>query len=276
MKRIIILTAAVLLIFVGCTRQTPQPDTTSTAPTAEETAASQFVNETSETSIEEAEASQSIPAETAASSSSAVTSAVTDTTAATAAPTVPHTYEQTTSAATNVTTKTTVQKTTAAKTTNAPKTTAATNAAQSSHGLNVVTPTSAHSTVQTTTTADPVITVNVMCSCKNAVDYGIRETNGLIPENGIIFSTDVTVKEGSTALDAIKEACKQSSVSIDESRGYIRGICGLYEKDCGGASGWLYSVNGTFPNTSSNKYVLEPGDSIELHYTVKNGDVTRM
>ena len=77
-------------------------------------------------------------------------------------------------------------------------------------------------------------------------------------------------------MDAIKAACTQSSVEIKENRGYIRSIGSLAEKDCGGASGWLYSVNSAFPNTSSDKYVLTDGDSIELHYTVKNGDITRM
>lgn len=131
----------------------------------------------------------------------------------------------------------------------------------------------------TTPTTQPdtsAITVTVYCSCKNAVDYGIRDKkdySDLIPADGIMLSSSVTVKKGCTALDAIKEACLQSNTEIDEKRGYIRGIGGLYEKDCGGASGWMYSVNGTFPNMSSDKYTLESSDRIELHYTVKLGDV---
>ena len=128
----------------------------------------------------------------------------------------------------------------------------------------------------TTHTDDSLITVTVYCSCKNAVDYGIRDEkdySDTVPADGIMFNSTVTVKKGSTALDAIKEACLQSNTEIDEKRGYIRGIGGLYEKDCGGASGWMYSVNGTFPNMSSDKYTLESSDRIELHYTVKLGDV---
>lgn len=121
---------------------------------------------------------------------------------------------------------------------------------------------------------DSVITVSVYCSCKNAIDYGIRAKKSYLPESGIMLNTTVTVKKGSTALAAIKEACNKSGIKIDEKRGYIRGINDLYEKDCGGASGWMYSVNGSFPNVSSDKYTLSSGERIELHYTVKLGDVS--
>lgn len=139
------------------------------------------------------------------------------------------------------------------------------------------------SSVQTTTftssTAqdDSLITVSVFCSCKNAVNYGIRDKKDFsefIPEDGVIFSATVTVPKDSTAMDAIKTAALENNVEIKETRGYIRGIGGLFEKDCGGASGWMYSVNGTFPNMSSDKYKLINNDSIELHYTVKSGDIT--
>ncbi len=128
----------------------------------------------------------------------------------------------------------------------------------------------------TTKSDDSLITVTVYCSCKNAVDYGIRDKKDyshIIPANGIMLNSTVTVKKGSSALDAIKEACLISGTEISEKRGYIRGIGGLYEKNCGGASGWMYCVNGTFPNMSSDKYTLESGDRIELHYTVNLGDV---
>ena len=118
-----------------------------------------------------------------------------------------------------------------------------------------------------------VITISIYCSCKNAINSGIRAKKSHLPENGIIINTTVTVKKGSSALAAIKEACSKSGIKIDEKRGYIRGINDLYEKDCGGSSGWMYSVNGTFPNVSSDKYTLNSGDRIELHYTVNLGDV---
>lgn len=138
------------------------------------------------------------------------------------------------------------------------------------------------SSVQTTTVTpsttqdDSLITVSVFCSCKNAVNYGIRDKKDFsefIPEDGVIFSATVTVPKDSTAMDAIKTAALENNVELKETRGYIRGIGGLFEKDCGGASGWMYSVNGTLPNVSSDKYKLNNNDRIELHYTVNLGDV---
>lgn len=141
------------------------------------------------------------------------------------------------------------------------------------------------SSVQTTTFTssttqdDSLITVSVFCSCKNAVNYGIRDKKDFsefIPEDGVIFSATVTVPKDSTAMDAIKTAALENNVEIKETRGYIRGIGGLFEKDCGGASGWMYSVNGTLPNVSSDKYTLNSNDRIELHYTVNLGDVAQI
>lgn len=140
---------------------------------------------------------------------------------------------------------------------------------------------SVQTTAFTSSTAqdDSLITVSVFCSCKNAVNYGIRDKKDFsefIPEDGVIFSATVTVPKDSTAMDAIKTAALENNVEIKETRGYIRGIGGLFEKDCGGASGWMYSVNGTLPNVSSDKYKLNNNDRIELHYTVNLGDVAQI
>lgn len=140
--------------------------------------------------------------------------------------------------------------------------------ATSSAQTTAVTPSTTHN--------DSLITVSVFCSCKNAVNDGIRDKKDFaefIPEDGVIFSATVTVPKGSTAMEAIKTAALENNVEIKESRGYIRGIGGLFEKDCGGGSGWMYSVNGTLPNVSSDKYKLNNNDRIELHYTVNSGDV---
>lgn len=270
MKRIITLTAAVLIIFAGCTQSENAKESTSLSETTE-TVPSTAVTQSTEGSTEHTETNctkqTSLTAPTSLPASSTAESR-----------TEPKlTYSQTSA----VTTGTTTQVQTTLPTTTVPpaqKTTQAQMTTQtSSHALNAVTPPEAKPTE--TVTADKKITVTVFCSCKNAVDYGIRNKEAygsLIPEDGILIDTAVKVSPGSTAMDAIKAACRQSGIEINESRGYIKGIGGLYEKDCGGASGWLYSVNGSFPYTSSDKYVLEANDTIELHYTVKNGDVTRM
>jgi hypothetical protein len=52
---------------------------------------------------------------------------------------------------------------------------------------------------------------------------------------------------------------------------YIEGINNLYEFDAGELSGWMYKVNGWFPNYGSSRYVLKDGDVIEWVYTCDLG-----
>jgi len=48
---------------------------------------------------------------------------------------------------------------------------------------------------------------------------------------------------------------------------YIEGIGNLYEFDCGPESGWMYKVNGWFPNFGCSSYPLSDGDNIVWCYT---------
>ena len=271
MKRIIILTAVILLVFTGCTKSKNPHENTTVAQQITE-ASSRIITATStEESTESAEESSVTATNTTVSIPTATVITTEGTTVT--KPALTSTTAVITEAST--TTHTTVP-TTAVQTTQKP-TQATTQPQAENPGLNAVAP--ATTKAVPATTEDKKITVTVFCSCKNAVNYGIRnqgDYGNFIPESGILIDTTVNVAPDSTAMDAIKAACRQNGIEIDESRGYIKGIGGLYEKDCGGASGWLYSVNDSFPYTSSDKYVLKPNDRIELHYTVKNGDVTRM
>ena len=56
------------------------------------------------------------------------------------------------------------------------------------------------------------------------------------------------------------------------SKSYIVSIGGLSEKDCGGSSGWLYTVNGVKPMMSASKYVLKDGDTVEWYYVTSPTD----
>lgn len=89
--------------------------------------------------------------------------------------------------------------------------------------------------------------------------------------NGIIFSAEVEFTEGETVLDVLKRIGSNNGISIANNGGYIMGINGLDQKDCGAQSGWMYSVNGTFPSKSVNKYVLSNGDKVKILYTCSLG-----
>lgn len=111
-------------------------------------------------------------------------------------------------------------------------------------------------------------TVRVKINCRHAVEYGI--TN--VPQNGIILDTEVVYCSGDTAMDVLKRALESDNIEIDENRGYVRGIAGLSEKDCGGSSGWMYMVNSESPMIASDKYSVAPGDTVTFYYVTNYGD----
>ena len=52
---------------------------------------------------------------------------------------------------------------------------------------------------------------------------------------------------------------------------YIEGIANLYEFDCGPLSGWMYAVNGAFPNYGCGTCKVKSGDRIQWIYTCDLG-----
>lgn len=47
---------------------------------------------------------------------------------------------------------------------------------------------------------------------------------------------------------------------------YVSAIGGLAEKEHGGMSGWMYSVNGSTPMTACSNYILSNGDTVVWYY----------
>ncbi|GGG67462.1 DUF4430 domain-containing protein [Paenibacillus radicis (ex Gao et al. 2016)] len=52
---------------------------------------------------------------------------------------------------------------------------------------------------------------------------------------------------------------------------YVESIAGDGEFDHGSGSGWMYSVNGVFPNYGASQYKLQQGDKVEWRYTTDYG-----
>ena len=97
-----------------------------------------------------------------------------------------------------------------------------------------------------------------------------------VPDSGTILpATTVTFTEGETVFDVLKRICDARGIQIEYSYTpmygsyYIEGINHLYEFDCGQQSGWMYKVNGWFPNYGCSSYKLEAGDTIVWAYTCK-------
>jgi len=119
------------------------------------------------------------------------------------------------------------------------------------------------------------VNCTVTVECKKVLNYMDNLKAGheaYVPSGGIFFSNyPVTIKNGSTAYDAVKIACTDNGVTINASNSqygtYIAGFNNIDEKDCGNQSGWLYSVNGKTPGKSCGKYIVSNGDNIVFSYT---------
>ena len=78
-------------------------------------------------------------------------------------------------------------------------------------------------------------------------------------------------------FDILQRACKAAGIHMESTStpgydsDYIEGINQLYEFDCGEQSGWMFSVNGWFPNYGCSKYTVENGDVIKFVYTCNLG-----
>lgn len=75
-----------------------------------------------------------------------------------------------------------------------------------------------------------------------------------------------TFNDGATAYDALCALGLSVNAHGSSYGTYVAAIGGLAEKEHGGTSGWMYSVNGVAPNTACSNYVLHNGDSVVWYY----------
>ena len=75
-----------------------------------------------------------------------------------------------------------------------------------------------------------------------------------------------TFNEGATAYDALCALGLSVNAHGSSYGTYVAAIGGLAEKEHGGTSGWMYSVNGTTPMTACSNYVLSNGDNVVWYY----------
>jgi len=100
----------------------------------------------------------------------------------------------------------------------------------------------------------------------------------LVPDNGVIFPrTEVTAYEGESVFNVLQRETRRHRIHMASrftpvlNSAYIEAINNIYEFDAGSLSGWVYSVNGWFPNFGSSRYQLSPGDVIEWHFSLDLG-----
>jgi len=92
------------------------------------------------------------------------------------------------------------------------------------------------------------------------------------------FSGSKTIKaeedETYTAYDALESLCADKGYAIEGGASYVSAINGLGEFDAGPTSGWMYSVNGKYPNVPAGDYEVKKGDKIRWVYVTKYTEVT--
>ena len=129
------------------------------------------------------------------------------------------------------------------------------------------------------------VTVTVTADCSAVlsrmgdIDEAVNPAE-VIPADGVVIGqTEVSVAEGGTAFDALTAAARANGVRVDYTGSvygvYINGIGFIYEFGFGSTSGWMYRVNGEFPDTSAGTFELSEGDIVEFIYTCDMGNDIR-
>ena len=78
--------------------------------------------------------------------------------------------------------------------------------------------------------------------------------------------------EGTTAFDVFKQVLAANGYTYDAKGSYVQAVIApdgtkVAELSKGQYSGWMYRVNGEFPDTYMGAYELEDGDGIEVFFT---------
>ena len=134
---------------------------------------------------------------------------------------------------------------------------------------------------QTVTISDKQLNCTISIRCDtilNNIDKLEEAKWQLIPQDGVILAEkSVTFYEGESVFNVLLRETRKNGIHMEYvntpiyNSAYIEGINNLYEFDCGELSGWMYSVNGWFPNYGCSRYALKEGDRIEWVFTCNLG-----
>ena len=128
-------------------------------------------------------------------------------------------------------------------------------------------------------TGDLHCTVRIECSTVLAHMDDLKSGKAeLIPSDGVLLpETAVAFSEGDTVFDVLQRVCRAQGIHMESNwtpaynSAYIEGIGNLYEFDCGNLSGWMYSVNGVWPDYGCSSCTLHDGDTVVWSYTCDLG-----
>lgn len=123
-------------------------------------------------------------------------------------------------------------------------------------------------------------TLSIRCdTVLNNMSYLAKEKRDIIPKDGVIMpEVSAEFYEGESVFNLLLRETKRNKIHMEFTNtpiynsAYIEGIGNLYEFDCGELSGWMYCVNGWFPNYGCSRYLLKDGDKVEFLYTCDLGN----
>ncbi len=129
------------------------------------------------------------------------------------------------------------------------------------------------------TSSEDVCYLSISCdTILDNMDDLIPGKESMVSSDGVIFpETEVSFYEGESVFDVLQRVTKNNRIHMESSftpkynSAYVEGINNLYEFDCGELSGWMYEVNGWYPNYGCSRYQVKAGDVIHWNYTCDLG-----
>lgn len=129
----------------------------------------------------------------------------------------------------------------------------------------------------------PAVTISIRCdtvlSRYDDLDPALRSDEFVPPDGVILPPTRYTLNPGDSVFDVLNRAVRENRIQMEYQGAdanifgsvYIQGIHYLYEFSCGPLSGWMYRVDGEFPNYGCSEYIPRDGQVIEWVYTCDLG-----
>lgn len=117
-------------------------------------------------------------------------------------------------------------------------------------------------------------------TCQSLVDAASLDPDKkeLVPSDGVIFpETVVEFYPGESVFHLLSREMRKNGIHMEfvstsaYRTSYVEGIGNLYEFDAGELSGWMFRVNGLFPQQGCSSYLLSDGDVVEWVYTCDLG-----
>lgn len=130
----------------------------------------------------------------------------------------------------------------------------------------------------TTTQGTATVSIDILTGLRNLNAFS-SNMRGRIPSNGYFLNpTKISITPGESVWDVTQRAANQYGISIRKeftpkyNSIYIQAINGIGEYNGGERSGWMYNINGIYPNRGASAIKVKDGDTIQWRYTMDYGN----